>query len=124
MKHPAKELGSWLKSHRQRHGAVARVFAGQIELSPAEYAEVEAGVVCWIGVYQEELIPQVLALTDAGRKEFEKHLAHARAAKPLEFCDLFTRQQLEPMRLRREGRKPLTKADKEAILDAVFAPLA
>ncbi|MCY2932505.1 MAG: hypothetical protein NTV86_24030, partial [Planctomycetota bacterium] len=66
---------------------------------------------------------QVLALSPAERQEFAKLLAEARAAKPLEFADLFTRKQLEPVRLRREGRKPLTQADKSAILDAVFAPL-
>jgi hypothetical protein len=124
MKHPAKELGAWLKSLRQRHGFVARVFAGQIELSPAEYAEAEAGVVRWIGAEQEGLICQVLALSQAERREFEKRLADARTAKPLEFEDLFTREQLEPVRLRREGRKPLTKGEKNAIVDAVFAPLA
>jgi hypothetical protein len=53
-----------------------------------------------------------------------KLLAQARAAKPLEFADIFTREQLEPVRLRCEGRKRMTKADKKAIVDAVFAPLA
>src|SRR5438105_2595717 len=41
MKHPAKKLGAWLKKRRQHEGLVLRVFAGQIELSPAEYAEAE-----------------------------------------------------------------------------------
>lgn len=124
MKHPANELGAWLKGRRQRQGFVMRVFAGQIELSPAEYAEAEAGVVRWIEPEQERLICQVLALLPAERQEFAQLLAAARAAKPQAFADLFTRKQLEPVRLRREGRKPLTKADKSAILDAVFAPLA
>jgi hypothetical protein len=124
MKHPAKELGVWLKGHRQRQGLVTRVFAGQIELSPAEYAEAEAGVVRWIGAEQARLICHVLALDAAERNQFDNMLAEARAAKALEFADLFTRKQLEPVRLRREGRKPLTKADKDAILDAVFAPLS
>ena len=124
MKHPAKELGAWLKARRQRQGLVARVFAGQIELGPAEYAEAEAGVVRWVGEDQERLICQVLMLSPAERQEFMKLLAQARAAKPLEFADLFTRRQLEPVRLRRDGRKRLTEADKKAIVDAVFAPLA
>jgi len=124
MKHPAQELGAWLKTRRQRQGFVARVFAGMLELSPAEYAEAEAGVVRWLTAEQEQLIPQVLALSEAERAEFKDLLAQARAAKPLEFSDLYTREQLEPVRLRRDGRKRLTKEDKDAILDAVFTRLA
>ena len=124
MKHPAKDLGVWLKSRRQRQGSVARVFAGQIELGPAEYAEAEAGVVRWIGQEQERLICQVLSLSPADRQEFFSLLALARAAKPLVFSDLYTRKQLEPVRLRRDGRKRLSQGDKKAIVDAVFAPLA
>lgn len=124
MNHPAKQLGAWLKARRQRQGFVARVFAGQIELGPAEYAEAEAGIVRWIGHDQEGLICQVLTLSPAERQEFFKLLAQARAGRPLEFADIFTREQLEPVRLRCEGRKRMTKADKEAIVDAVFAPLA
>ena len=84
MKHPARELGAWLKARRQRQGFVARVFAGQIELGPAEYAEAEAGVVRWIGQDQERLICQVLTLSPAERQEFLKLLTQARAAKRLE----------------------------------------
>ena len=124
MKHPAKELGAWLKGRRQRQGFVARVFAGQIELAPAEYAEAEAGVVRWIEQEQERLICQVLTLSAAEREQLLLLLAQARSAKPLEFADIFVRKQREPVRLRREGRKRLTEADKNAILDAVFAPLA
>ncbi len=124
MNHPAKELGAWLKERRQRQGFVARVFAGMIELAPAEYAEAEAGVVRWLGVDQARLICQVLALSGEDRQAFEALLGKAQKATPLEFAEVFTRGQLEPVRLRREGRKRLTKADKEAILDAVFTPLA
>lgn len=124
MKHPAQDLGTWLKACRQRQGFVARVFAGMIGLSPAEYAEAEAGVVRWIGSDQQRLIPQVLGLNDAERAEFTRLLDKANGAKPLEFSDLYTREQLEPVRLRRDGRKRLTKDDKNAILDAVFTPLA
>lgn len=123
MKHPAKELGVWLKTRRQQQGFVARVFAGQIELSPAEYAEVESGVVRWLGADQELLIPQVLGLSVSERQTFLKLIAQARAAKPLEFSGIFTRRRLEPVRLRRDDRKRLSTADKENILEAVFAPL-
>lgn len=124
MKHPAKELGAWLKAHRQKQGLVMRLFAGQIELSPGEYAETESGVVRWIGRDQERLICQVLELPPAGKKAFLKLLSAAREAEPLEFADIFTRAQLEPVRLWSEGRKRLTEAGKTAILDAVFTPLA
>ncbi len=123
MKHPAKELGEWLKARRQKQGLVLRVFAGQIELSPAEYAEAEAGVVRWLSEEQATLIPQVLALSAPERKQFLARLAKARVAQPLEFKDIFTREQLEPARLRHaRGRQAAARAKKE-ILDAVFAPL-
>lgn len=123
MKHPAKELGTWLKSRRQRQEMVLRVFAGQIELSPAEYAEAEAGIVRWIGAEQEKLIPQALALSLQERKHFTTLLAKARDTEPLEFEDIFTRAQLEPVRLRHTKSKPSEARAKKEILDAVFAPL-
>ena len=102
---------------------VLRVFAGQIELSPAEYAEAEAGVVRWLGQQQEALIPEVLGLSAPERRQFLALLAKARAAEPLEFADIFSREQLEPVRLRHaKGKQAAARAKKE-ILDAVFAPL-
>ncbi len=121
---PAVKLGRWLKQHRQAAGLVARVFAGQIELSPAEDAEAEAGVARWLAADQEKLIPSGLGLNEGERQTFERMLAAARTAKPLEFADLFERRQLEPVRLRREGRKRLTAHDKQEIVEAVFTPLA
>ena len=123
MKHPAKELGAWIKARRQQQGLVLRVFAGQIELSPAEYAEAEAGVVRWFAKRQELLIRQVLGLSGADLRQFSGMLAKARAAAPLEFNDVFTREQLEPVRLRHAtGKQAALRAKKER-LDAVFAPL-
>jgi transcriptional regulator with XRE-family HTH domain len=123
MKHPAKELGAWLKTKRQQQGLVLRVFAGQIELSPAEYAEAEAGVIRWLGREQETLIPQVLGLSTPDRRQFLALLVKARAAQPLEFKDVFTRAQLEPVRLRHARGKQAAARAKKEILDAVFAPL-
>jgi hypothetical protein len=123
MKHPAVELGHWLKVHRRKRGLVARVFAGQIELSAAQYAEVEAGVVRWLGATQERLIPEVLALSDSEKSEFEEHLVAARAARPLEFHDLFKREQLDPVRLRHKTRQQLDARTRQRIVDAVMAPL-
>lgn len=123
MKHPAKELGAWLKMRRQKQGMVLRVFAGQIELSPAEYAEAEAGVVRWLGQEPEALIPQVLGFSAPERRQFLALLNKARTAEPLEFEDIFTREQLEPVRLRHaKGKQTAARAKKE-ILDAVFASL-
>ncbi len=123
MKHPAINLGIWLKSRRQQRGMVARVFAGQVELAPAKYAELEAGVARWLCARQEQLIPQVLGLSKEEAGVFAALLAKARAAKPLEFADLFTREQLEPARLRHAKRQQLTAEAKDKILDAVFRPL-
>ena len=123
MRHPAVELGSWIKLRRQKLGVVARVFAGQIDVSPAEYAELEAGVVRWLGREQERLIPHVLGLSAEEHRRFTELLARARAAKPLEFSDIFSRGQLEPVRLREPNGKKLTAASKRAIIDAVFTPI-
>ncbi len=123
MKHPAIELGCWVKARRQREGLVLRVFAGQIELSPAEYAEAEAGVVRWIGKEQEGLVPQVLNLSGSERSQFAAMLRKARAADPLEFSDLFTREQLEPVRLRHSKGKQAAARAKREVLEAVFTPL-
>ena len=123
MKHPARELGAWLKTRRQQQGLVLRIFAGQVELSPAEYAEAEAGVVRWLGGVQQKLIPQVLGLAGSDRRRFLILLAKARAAEPLEFDDIFTREQLEPVRLRQAKGKQSAAYAKEEILNAVFVPL-
>ena len=123
MKHRASELASWVKARRQKIGTVARVFAGQIQLSPAQYAEFEAGVVRWIGDEQATLIARVLGLSSTEREQFLALLAGAREAKPLEFADVFTREQLEPVRLRSAKRKQLSLVAKAEILNAVFAPL-
>lgn len=123
MKHPAVQLGAWLKARRQQRGLVLRVFAGQIGLSPAEYAEVEAGIVRWLGKEQEVAIAQVLGLAAPDRKEFLSLLAKARNAAPLAFEDLFSREQLEPVRLRYTKGKRADARTKKEILDAVFAPL-
>ena len=104
------------------HGSF-RKFAGQIELSPAEYAEAEAGVVRWLGEEQETLIPQILGLSPLDRRQFLAMLAKARADRPLEFKDIFTREQLEPVRLRHAKGKQTAAHAKKEILDAVFAPL-
>ena len=65
----------------------------------------------------------MLGLSTPERKQFLALLNKARAAEPLEFKDIFTREQLEPVRLRHaKGKQAAARAQKE-ILDAVFAPL-
>lgn len=124
MKQPSQQLGLWLKRRRQDAGIVARVFAGQIHLRPSQYAEVESGVVRWLGKKQEQLIVEVLGLSSAEEEEFLSDLRAAREAQPLSFEDVFTREQLEPIRLRNDGKRQPTQKDKEAILNAVFTPLS
>lgn len=123
MTHPAKEFGKWLKAKRKHAKIVSRVFAGQISLSPAQYCEVEAGIVHWLKRPHEKLICDVLALDIRDTGMFERLLENARQASPLEFSDVFTREQLEPMRASSPFGKQLTEAKKNAILDAVFTPL-
>jgi hypothetical protein len=83
---------------------------------------VEAGVVRWIGKEQENVIPEVLALGEREAKKFNNMLSSARDARPLELRDVYTREQLEPMRTR--GDAQLTDETRAELLDAVFKPLA
>src|SRR5437868_4639312 len=39
--HPAVALGGWLKAARQERGIVKRIFAGEIQLTPSQYSELE-----------------------------------------------------------------------------------
>ena len=112
------------KSKRQAKQTVARIFAGLIGLSPAEYAEVEAGIVKWVRDRQSRLIPMMLCLTPEEEAEFQNKLNLAQAAGEIEFKDVFTREQLSPVRLCSPTDERLTPELKEAILDAVFTPLA
>jgi transcriptional regulator with XRE-family HTH domain len=98
--HPAVLLGRWLKFARQSKGLVKRVFAGQILLTPARYSEVEAGVVRWIKEPQQHAIIEALDLAGAKLDDFLKLLDQARKQMQLSFSNLFTREQLEPVRCR------------------------
>ena len=66
---------------------------------------------------------EVLGLATPERRQFLAGLAKARAAEPLEFEDIFSRGQLEPVRLRHAKGKQAAAREKREILDAVFAPL-
>lgn len=124
MEHPAKKLGKWLRERRRESGIVLREFAGQIALAPSEYAEVEAGVSRWIEDEQEELIIEVLRLSNDDKSSFHEMLTEAMGANPLEFSDVFTREQLRPIRTRTEEGQQLTDETRESLLDAVFKPLS
>jgi hypothetical protein len=121
--HPAVKLGRWLMVRRQQRRIVKRLFAAQIYLTPSKYSEVEAGVVRWIGDLQEEAIVAVLEFVEIEVEKFQKMLARARKAMALTFSHLFTRDQLEPMRLRHHDHRQPTESDKELILKAVFTPI-
>lgn len=122
MEHPAIQFGHWLKARRRKTLLVARVFAGQVGLSPAQYAELEAGVVRWLQKDQEQLVPDILELSPEEIEEFARALQAARNATPLELCDIFSREQLEPVRARSDESQ-LTMESRAAIVEAVFRPL-
>ena len=121
--HPAVRLGRWLKTKRQAKGIAKYRFAMLIELAASEYTEAEAGVVGWIGEAQAELIAYNLELSEKLVEKFQKMLLVAKDAPALIFAQLFSRQQLEPMRLRAGKRWTPDAATKEIILNAVFSPL-
>src|SRR5438105_1604313 len=102
--HPAVKLGHWLKALRQRKGFVKRVFAGQILLTPAQYSEVEAGVTRWLGESQRKAAMAVLDATPGEQKEFNDLLTAAGKEIPLSFSNVFSREQLEPVRYRWNGK--------------------
>jgi len=122
--HPAVEFAAWLKGKRRESGVVARVFAGRINLSPAEYAEVESGIVQWIGTKQVTMIPMMLNLDTDGEAEFNHKLYLAREATALKFSDVYTREELAPARCCTIDSKQIDAATREAILNAVFTPLS
>lgn len=123
--HPAVQFGSWLKSKRRESGVVARIFAGRIDLSPAEYAEVEAGanITRWIKSKQEALIAIMLKLDGDSEAEFNNKLSLAREANSLGFGDVFTRDQLAPVRCSTDGNCQIDEQKRQAIIEAVFTPL-
>jgi len=121
--HPAVTLGNWLRKQRIAAGYNARVFAGRLLLSPAEYAEVESGVVKWVGERQHLLIITILRLPQHIENQFSGMLNTAKAAAPLRFSDIFSRKQLAPVRLCKPDGKQITREESEAILEAVFTEL-
>lgn len=121
--HPAVALGEWLREKRQARNLVARVFASAVWLSHAKYAELELGVIKWVSQKQELLIPLFLGLNKVEKAEFDAKLKNARSEKNLCFSDIFTRDELRPVRACHHNGKQITKEDEERILNAVFAPL-
>lgn len=124
--HPAVQFGRWLKAQRQSHHVVKRVFANQIGLTPAQYSEVEAGVLRWIKGAQEAAIAQCLDLAGDKVKDFKARLKEARLKGELVFSNVFSRDDLEPIRCRHSDDSTVEPDEfcKEVILNAVFAELA
>ena len=121
--HPAKAFGAWLKSRRQAKGIIARIFAGQIWLSPSKYAEVEIGVVKWVGKNQEAIIPMLLNLAGAELKKFNELLQAAKSAAALTFETIFKKVDLRPVRAAHCQVKQFTLDEENALLEIVFTPL-
>src|SRR2546425_1183431 len=124
--HPAVKLGRWLKAARQKRGIVKRSFAGQISLTPAQYSEVEAGasVTRWLQERQRRAIREVLDLTGADCRTFKQLMEDCRTSITLSFANVFSRDQLEPVRYRwNDVSKKPGEFEKESILNAVFADI-
>jgi hypothetical protein len=121
--HPAKAFGAWLKAKRQAKGIIARIFAGQIWLSPSKYAEVEIGVVKWVGENQEVIIPRLLDLAGAELKKFNDLLQAAKNAAALTFETIFKKVDLRPVRAAHCQVKQFTLDEEDALLEIVFTPL-
>ena len=123
--HPAVQFGAWLKNKRRESGVVARIFAGRIDLSPAEYAEVEAGanIKRRITSKQEALIAVMLGLNQDGEAELNNKLSLARDGTSLGFGDVFTEEQLAPVRCSTDGDAQIDEVKRQAIIKAVFKPL-
>lgn len=125
VEHPAVQFGAWLKSKRRESGVVARIFAGRIDLSPAQYAEVEAGVgiLRWIKEKQEALIAIMLKFNSNEEAELKSKLSLAKGATRLEFGDVFSKDQLSPVRCSTDGDEQIDEQKRQAIIEAVFKPL-
>jgi transcriptional regulator with XRE-family HTH domain len=121
---PSVALGQWLREKRRALKLSARVFAERISLTHAQYAEAELGVFKWLASKQQALIPLTLDLNPFEIECFKKLTEEAEASAPLSFSNLFSRDELRPVRAFHLQGKQLTKADEERLLDAVFAPLA
>jgi len=121
--HPAVQFGAWLKGKRRESGVVARVFAGRIDLSPAEYAEVESGIIDWIGDKQENKISLMLQFNENDQATFNHKLYLAREASHLTFADVYSEDELSPARCCTVDGKQIDAATRQAIIKAVFTPL-
>ena len=123
MEYPAVLFGQWLKSKRCATRVVARVFAGRIGITPAQYAEVESGIVDWIGEKQERLIPLLLHLDENEEAEFNHTLRMAREQTSLSFAQIYSEDELAPARCCTIDGKQIDEKTRTAIIKAVFTPL-
>jgi hypothetical protein len=121
--HPAVQFGEWLKCKRRKSGVVARVFAGRIDLSPAEYAEVESGIIHWIGEIQEMRIPLLLGLDEDAEAEYNRILSAARNQAELKFSDVYSEEELAPARCCTNKGGQIDEETRKAIIKAVFTEL-
>lgn len=122
-RHPAKAFGAWLKAKRQAKGIIARIFAGQVWLTPSKYAEVEVGVVKWVGINQEANISRLLELVETELATFTQLLSKARTASALTFESIFSKDDLKPVRAAHSLGKQISLAEENALLEIVFKPL-
>lgn len=118
--HPAKKLGAWLQAKRKAAGFVVSEIAGLLRLGPAKYTEIECGIGDWLNGDKIKQVSGLLLLDDVERKTLDALFAAYEKATKLKFADVFSRDQLEPVRLRHFKKKKITAAERTDILNAVF----
>lgn len=121
--HPAILLGQWIRTKRRENNLVASRVANEVGLTPSQFAEIEAGVGNWVTESVKKKLFFAIRLCPEDSSTLNELVAEAAASNPLEFNEVFTREQLMPMRLRTSDDSQVTLDDKDRILDLVFAPL-
>jgi hypothetical protein len=119
------KLGNWIRKARRELKLTPSFVANEIKLAHSAYAEVELGIVKWIDSLRVTLLSQVLQLKTEAAKTLRSMVEAASKATPVKFEQIFTREDLKPVRLRTldSFRAPKEK-ESEKLLDAVFQPLA
>lgn len=118
--HPARKLGAWLQARRKAAGLVMSEMAGMLRIGLAKYSEIENGIGDWLTPDHEQKLGKLLSLDSDENRHFKTLVENSRKGSKLKFADVFTREQLAPVRLRHLDGKNITAQEREEILDSVF----
>ena len=118
--HPAKKLGAWLQAKRKAAGFVVSEIAGLLRLGPAKYTEIECGIGKWLNSDKIKHLAGLLSLNEVEIKTFDSLFHSCEKSTPLTFANVYSRDQLKPVRLRHFNKKKITESERAKILDAVF----